>query len=129
MKSKLIDRFGSLQKQIMEILWERSEATVHEVRDRLAKKKPLAYTTVLTVLQKLERAGWVKHREDGRSYIYSPAKSKSEAGSSALQNFLKQVFQGDPLLLFQHLVDTTDLDEKDLAELKRIIDEKRKGLK
>ncbi|MBI2948410.1 MAG: BlaI/MecI/CopY family transcriptional regulator [Verrucomicrobia bacterium] len=129
MKSKLIDRFGSLQRQIMEILWEVGEASVHDVRERLVKKKPLAYTTVLTVLQKLEQAGWVKHREDGRSYIYSSAKTRTEAGSSALQNFIKQVFQGDPLLLFQHLVETTELDEKDLAELKRIIDEKRKGLK
>ena len=129
MKSKPIDRLGSLQRQIMDALWELGEASVHAVRDRLAKKKPLAYTTVLSVLQKLERAGWLKHREDGRTYIYSPTKTRNEAGTGALQHFTKQVFRGDPLLLFQHLVETTDLDEEDLAELKRIIDEKRKGLK
>jgi predicted transcriptional regulator len=121
-----IDRLGALQKAVMEAVWEQGEATVQQVRDRLRREPLPAYTTILSVMQKLEKAGWLTHRAEGRSYIYSPVRSRQEAGASSLQSFIERVFRGDPLLLFQHLLEDEDLSDEDLKALKTMIDRRRK---
>ena len=68
MTRKRLDELGSLQLAVMEVLWKKGEGSVQSVREALArKKKSPAYTTILSVLQKLEKAGWVGHRAEGRS--------------------------------------------------------------
>ena len=59
------------QREIMEIVWERGEATVSEVRDALAQRRQLARNTVQTMIVRLEEKGWLKHREQGRTFVYS----------------------------------------------------------
>src|SRR5580698_5706917 len=100
-----IDKLGALQKAVMEAVWDLGEATVQQVRDRLGREPLPAYTTVLSVMQKLEKAGWLSHTAEGRSYLYRPVRSREEAGASSLRTFVERVFRGDPLLLFQHLLE------------------------
>ncbi len=126
MSGKQFDELGSLQQQVLETLWKLSEGTVEQVRAALGAAKKPAYTTVLSVLQKLEKAGWVTHRTEGRAYVYSAARSREQAGASALWKFVDGVFRGDPLLLFEHLIDGDRLDDSDLQTLRRMIDEKRR---
>jgi BlaI family penicillinase repressor len=121
-----IDNLGTLQKAVMEAVWELSEATVQQVRDRLQREPLPAYTTVLSVMQKLEKAGWLTHRAEGRSYIYLPIRSRQEAGATSLRTFIERVFSGDPLLLFQHLLEDEELSDGDLKTLKTMIDRRRK---
>lgn len=121
-----IDALGELQKQVMETVWSLGEATVSQVRDALDRDPPPAYTTVLSVMQKLEKAGWLKHRSEGRAYVYLPTRSRDEAGANTLRTFIDRVFRGDPLLMFQHLLDDEDLSPEELAELRKMIDRKRK---
>ena len=122
-----IDRLGELQKAVMEAVWELGEATVQQVRDRV-KREPLpAYTTILSVMQKLEKAGWLTHRASGRSYVYLPIRSRQEAGATSLRGFIDRVFRGDRLLLFQHLLADENLSNDDLKALKIMIDRRRKG--
>ena len=126
MGRKRLDELGSLQQAVMEVVWEKKEATVQEVRTAIKGRKRAAYTTVLSVLQKLEKAGWVRHRAEGRAYVYSPLRSREQEGSSALWRFIDGVFRGDPMLMFQHLMDGNRLDDEALAELRRMIDARRK---
>jgi BlaI family transcriptional regulator, penicillinase repressor len=128
MPRQSLEEMGSLQKAVMEIVWELGEATVNQVRDKLARRKRLAYTTVLTVMQKLDKAGWLTHREEGRAYVYSPTKSRQEAGRSSLRQWINRVCGGDPLAMFQHLLDDRDLTAKDLAALRKMIDKRRKEM-
>src|SRR5262245_35513952 len=121
---KRIDELGSLQQAVMDVIWDRGEATVQEVRDALGDRNP-AYTTVLSVLQKLEKSGWVTHRAAGRAYVYSARRSRQQEGSSALWKFIDGVF-GDPMLALQHLIEADRLSDRELAELRRLIDERRK---
>ena len=126
MARALFDRLGVLQKAVMEAVWELGEATVQQVRDRV-KREPLpAYTTILSVMQKLEKAGWLTHRALGRSYIYLPIRSRQEAGASSLRSFIDGVFRGDRLLMFQHLLEDENLSDEDLKALKTMIDRRRK---
>ena len=126
MGRKRIDQLGSLQRAVMEVLWERGEATVQETVDSLPADPRPAYTTVLSVLQKLEKAGWTRHRSEGRKHIYSACRTRVEEGVSALRKFIDGVFAGDPRLLFQHLIDDDRLSEGELADLQEMIDSRRK---
>ncbi|MHC5114947.1 MAG: BlaI/MecI/CopY family transcriptional regulator [Planctomycetota bacterium] len=119
-----IDQLGDLQAAVMEIVWERGEATVRDVRERLPEPGP-AYTTVLTVMQKLAKAGWLTHRAEGRTYVYRATRSRSEAGQSVLRRVVGRVFDGDRLLAFQHLIDD-EVGEDELAALQELIDRKRR---
>lgn len=129
MTRKHIDELGTLQQAVMEVLWDRGEGTVQAVRSALAgAQRAPAYTTVLSVLQKLEKAGWVEHRAEGRAYVYMPTRTRSEEGTSAVWKFVDGVFQGDPTLMFQHLIDDDRIDAGDLDALRRLIDERRRDL-
>ncbi len=127
MSRKRLDELGSLQQAVMEVIWKNGEATVQEVRNALKGGRLSAYTTVLSVLQKLERAGWVKHREQGRAYVYSPLRSREQEGASALWSFIDGVFRGDPMLMFEHLIQGNRLSENEVAELRRMLDARRGG--
>jgi BlaI family transcriptional regulator, penicillinase repressor len=126
MPKRSFDSLGELQTAVMNVVWQLGEATVGQVREHLAADKELAYTTVLSVLQKLEKAGWLKHRSDGRSYIYLPRKSRSDAGRSAVRQFTERMFGGDPLMLFEHLLDDNRLTTAELTELRKMIERRRK---
>ena len=123
-----LDSLGELQRAVMEIVWTRGEASVHDVREQLSKRKELAYTTILTTLQKLEKAGWLGHRTEGKSYVYLPTRSREQAGAGSVKRFLKQVFEGDAVAMFQHLIREGDLNEEDLREVRKMIEEKRKEM-
>ena len=126
MDRQSLDSLGQLQRAVMEVVWRRGEASVHDVLKELGPRRKLAYTTVLTVMQKLEKAGWLAHRNEGKSYIYTPTASREEAGAGSVRGFLKRVFEGDAVAMFQHLIRESDLSDEELSELRAMIDEKRK---
>ena len=129
MRRKSIDELGELQRTIMETVWELGESTVTQVRKRLAERKDLAYTTVLSAMQKLERTGWLRHRSEGKTYVYRACESRQESGTKSLRRFMDRVFQGDPLILFQHLLEDEDLSDEDLATLRKMINRRKKELR
>jgi BlaI family penicillinase repressor len=129
MSGKLLDDLGQLQRAVIEVVWNLGEASVHQVRKELASKKKLAYTTVLTAMQKLEKAGWLRHRTEGKVYIYSPTRTREQAGEKSVRKFVERMFDGDALLMFQHLMRQSKLSDKELQELRKMIDEKRKVMK
>ncbi len=129
MANRPLDNLGELQLAVMNVVWDLGEATVSAVRDRLAADKELAYTTVLSVMQKLEKGGWLKHRSDGRSYVYLPRRSRGDAERTALRQFTERAFGGDPRVLFQHLLDDERMTEDELAELRKMIERRRKELR
>jgi BlaI family penicillinase repressor len=129
MDRKPLDDLGDLQRAAIETVWELGQATVHQVRQSLARRKKLAYTTVLTALQKLEKAGWLSHRSEGKSYVYFATATRREAGAGSLKRYIKRVFDGDATLMFQHLISETKLSDDDLARLREMIDQKRKETK
>jgi BlaI family transcriptional regulator, penicillinase repressor len=129
MNKKLLDDMGDLQRAVLEQIWELGEATVHQVRERLNLKKILAYTTVLTAMQKLEKSGWLRHRLDGKTYIYIPTRTREQASGKSLKNYIERMFGGNNLLLFQHLMRENQLSENELNELRKMINDKRKEQK
>ena len=126
MSKKSLDHFGKLQRAIIETVWELGEASVREVWRRLCEDKELAYTTILTSMQRLEKDGWLRHRQEGNKNIYIPTKTRAQAGAGSVRTFIHQMFNGNAALLFQQLVEEDELSAKELRELKRLIDKKEK---
>jgi predicted transcriptional regulator len=77
-------------------------------------------------MQKLEKQGWLRHRSEGRAYVYRPARSRAQVGSGALRTLLEKMFAGDRMMMFQRLIDDHDLSDEELAALRRMIDQRRK---
>ncbi len=126
MSRKSLDHFGQLQRAVIEVVWELGEATVRQVWQRLCRRKELAYTTVLTAMQRLERAGWLKHRVDGRKHIYLPTRTRAQAGAGSVRKFVQRMFDGNALVLFRQLVEEGELSDEELRELQQMINQKRK---
>ena len=109
------------EADVMQVLWDQGPATVADVRERLAT--PLAYTTVLTVLRKLEGKGYVSRDELGRAHQYRAAVDKDLARTSALRALARKLFNNSAALLLTHAVQDHALSEDDLARIRQIIDE------
>ena len=121
-----LDNLGELQRAVIEVVWDLGQASVHEVRDQLKRDKRPAYTTVLTALQKLEKAGWLRHHAAGKSYVYVPTRTREQAGAGSVRRLMKQVFDGDSMRMFQHLISEGNLSDRDLSDLRQLIDQARK---
>ena len=106
---------GSRELDVMALLWEHGSGTVGEIRDRL--DADLAYTTVLTILRKLETKGLLRREAEGRAHRYFPRVKQRAAQKSALQRMLLGFFGGSPRALLAHLVDEHDLDPAELRAL------------
>jgi predicted transcriptional regulator len=122
-----MDDLGDLQRAVMDVLWAHGEQTVQQVRERLSAE--LAYTTVLSVMQKLERLKWVSHKEQGRAYVYRAVRTRGQESSTSLQTFIDRVFGGDRIAAFQHLLDGRALSDEELADLGRLVNQKRRERK
>ena len=120
---------ADLQMAIMQVLWERGEATVGEVRDALDSARPLAYTTVGTMLAKMERNGQVRRRAAGRAHVYRPLVKKEQVSRSMTGDLLERLFGGDLADMVCHLLDECDVSAEELARLKQLIRQKEQELK
>ena len=117
--------FTDRELDVMSVLWDLGDATVTEVRERLADK--LAYTTVLTVLRTLEQKGYVDHTGEGRAHRYRPLVKREAAGRNALRRLLDKVFQGSPELLMTHLVSDRNLSDEELRRLRKLLEARLRG--
>ena len=113
-------RLTHRELDVMSILWRAGSGTVSEVRAQLAD--PLAYTTVLWVLQTLEEKGHVRHEKEGRAYRYFPVIEKEEAGGSVLGRLMDKVFHGSAALLLAQLVGERDLPPEELRRMRDLLD-------
>jgi len=99
------------ERQIMDILYQRSSATVSEVMDALPD--PPSYSAVRATLRVLEDKGHVMHAADGPRYVYSPAVSPDQAGRSALSHLLKTFFNGSAEQAVVTLLQMSDAELSD----------------
>ena len=121
-----IHRLGDLQLQILKILWERGQGTVADVLENLSGAE-LAYTTVATMLRKMEARGLVTHRLEGRSFVYRP-KVKAEDISHRMSNHLvDRLFEGSLLDAVNHLLTTRKVSSEELGKIEQLIAEKKRS--
>jgi BlaI family transcriptional regulator, penicillinase repressor len=122
------NRLADLQLAIIQILWDRGQATVAEVREALAPRRQLAYTTVGTMLAKMEAAGYVAHRAAGRVNVYRPLLRRDQVSRSMVSDLAQRLFQGDVAEMMCHLLDGCDVSPEELARLKKLIRDKEREI-
>jgi predicted transcriptional regulator len=92
-----------LELDCMNTLWPMGEGTVREIRDRLAERRARAYTTIMTIMDRLARKGVVERRKAGRAYVYRPRLSAVEARAHALAQVVENFFGGSKEVLIAQL--------------------------
>ena len=118
-------RLGDLQLKIMKILWDRERATVGEVHEDLGKADH-AYTTVATMLRKMEARQLVRHLTVGRRFIYVAAVHPDAVTQSMADDILDRLFEGSLADMVSHLLSTRDVSKEELRRLEKVITQ-RKG--
>ncbi len=109
---------------MLRVLWDRSEATVTDVQQALRADRPLAATTIATLLSRLARRGVVSYRTEGRQYVYRAVLSERDARQHALVEVTKGLFEGDVATMVSQLLSSHELRSGDLAKVKALIAEK-----
>jgi predicted transcriptional regulator len=122
-----VHRLGDLQLRIMQILWAREEATVADVHGELAGERDLAYTTVATMLRKMEARGLVKHRLDGRSFVYRTAVGEEAVSQGMADHLVDRLFEGSLSDMVHHLLTTREISHDELSKLEKMIVEMKKA--
>ncbi len=123
-------KLDELQLAIMQVLWDKGEATVAEIQEALKDSRDLAITTIGTVLSRLEdKKKAVTHVTQGRKYVYRAIISEQETKSSMVHSLVKQLFKGQSASLVNHLLQEDELDKNELEQLKEMIKnaEKKQG--
>jgi BlaI family transcriptional regulator, penicillinase repressor len=117
---------GDLQHAIMTILWESGEATTADVHQALQGSRGLAFTTIATMLRKMEDKGVVSHRSEGRQFIYRPTITEDQVRRSMVGELVERLFAGDPKALLAHLVSEHEIEPAELSELRRHVGKDRR---
>ncbi len=116
-----------LQLSILDVLWDRGEATTQDVWERLTEGRPLALTTVATIMSRLERKRVLTHRREGRQYVYRATVSRSEVRRSKVKDLTENLFGGDATALLSHLVRADEVDAEELKRIREMLDEAVSG--
>ena len=107
----------------MKVVWRTGRASVRDVYEALREHRPVAYTTVMTMMKVLQRKGHVKVEREGRAHVYTAAKPQQRVLREMVREFLNRVFDGASEPLVQHLVRDGRLTEGELREIVRRVKE------
>ncbi len=117
-------RLGDLQLRIMKVLWRLGPTSVAEVRQQLAGDQ-LAYTTVATMLRKMENRGLVRHREEHRRFLYEATVSAEAVTQSMADDLVDRLFQGSLAEAVTHLIQSREVSREELDRLEDLIRQRR----
>jgi len=111
--------------EVMNVLWEQTACTASEVADALHDRTDWSPKTVKTLLGRLARKGVVRYREEGNRYVYSAAIPRQRYIREESASFIERVFGGEATPALMHFVRSTRLTRDEIAELRRLLDEKQ----
>jgi BlaI family transcriptional regulator, penicillinase repressor len=121
-RSQALPGLSPAQREIMEIVWARGEVSASEVRTLLSRKRDVARNTARTLLERMEKKGWLKHREEDRTYLYSAAQPRPVAIGQAVLKVVDHVCGGSPEVLLTALLDHRGLSADELARIRSMLE-------
>ena len=123
MPRKKSPQLTEAELRLMNVVWQKGSATVGEVAEALKGDPPLAYSTVLTTLRILESKGYLRHKKEGRAFIYEPTVDRQQASHGAIRHLLSRFFDNSPELLVTNLLRDERISRKEINRLKQLIAE------
>jgi predicted transcriptional regulator len=110
-----------LQLEILEVLWTTGPSTVAQVRSRLMSQRRLAYSTVATILSRMERKGLLYHEKSGRAYLYGAAVTQSQVQQAILSDLVDRLFDGKMSRAIGPMLEAHDVDSAELDEISAVV--------
>ncbi|BBO33146.1 BlaI/MecI/CopY family transcriptional regulator [Lacipirellula parvula] len=120
----MLPALSPAETEIVRLVWQLESATVQEICDALPKDRDIAYATVQTLLRRLERKGYVRHKASGKAHVFTAAVKREKVIKQTVLEFVERLFGGDPVPLLLHLADSSDLNPEDVKRLKKSIQDK-----
>jgi len=114
---------SDLELQVLSVLWRNGPCTVRDVLPAMPDGKRRAYTTVLSVMQVMEKKGLLTHTTKGKTHVYRPTVTRRQVVGPMLREMVKNIFGGSPSLVVQQLVNNENLDAVELAAIKKILND------
>jgi BlaI family transcriptional regulator, penicillinase repressor len=115
---------SAAETEVMLVLWGIGSGSVADIQSALRPERDIAYTTVATLLSRMEVKGAVVSKKSGRSYVFSPLATKADFQQNKLSGLVQQFFEGRPSSLASHFIKTNSFSEQELAELRLLLDQK-----
>ena len=106
------------------MVWDLKQATVQQVYNTLPANRKVSYVTVATLLRRLEEKGYLKHRAQGKAFIYTPAVKKEEVINRTIGDLVQRLFGGNPVPLMQHLALHSGISDEDIKKLRDLAKKK-----
>jgi BlaI family penicillinase repressor len=116
---------SDLQLATIRVLWDKGEASAAEVQLSMKRSRPLAITTVSTLLARLEKKGIVTHRSVGRTFVYRARVSELDMRRKAISGVIRNLFRGNPSEVVGQILSERDVSEEDLERMRRMIQDAR----
>ena len=117
-------RPSDLEMQVLAVLWDKGPATVRHVLDAMPDGKQRAYTTVLSVMQVMEKKGLLDHTRDGLAHVYRPRVTRNQVYRPLMKGLLKNLFAGKASRAMQFLLAEAEVDEAELKEIRKLINDR-----
>jgi BlaI family transcriptional regulator, penicillinase repressor len=121
MPPKRSETLTEAELRVMNVLWQKGQATVQQVLDSMPEKLKLAYNSVLTTIRVLENKGYLGHKKDGRAHIYEPLIARAEASRSEVRHLVSRFFANSHESLLLNLLEERNIDADELKRLRRIL--------
>jgi predicted transcriptional regulator len=112
------------ETEVLRLVWQSQEATVQQVYDALPANRNVTYVTVATLLRRLEKKGYLKHRVRGKAFVYAPAAKKEDVIRRTIGDLVERLFGGNPVPLMQHLAQHSGITDEDIERLKELAKKK-----
>ena len=109
--------------EILDLLWEKKQATVRDIHGEISRRRPTAYTTILKQLQIMHEKGLVRRNEKDKAHIYKPARSQEQTQRKLVSDLLEKAFRGSALKLVQHVLETKPASREELDAIRRMIND------
>ncbi len=122
MTKRELQNISPAETEILRLVWQLGEATVQQVCDNLPRERDIAYATVQTLLRRLEKKGYLKHRAKGKAYVFYPSAKREAVITRSVNDFLGRLFGGDPIPLMHYLAEHGKITAEDIEALKRLIE-------
>ncbi len=120
-------KLSEFETEVMQLFWKYSKASAPEVHEVISQNREVTYSTVKTIIDRLEKKHALKRKEQqGRTIYYSAAISAKKLRKPMLNNFIQKVFGGDKQQLINHLLNDEPLSEDDISYLQNLIDKQQK---
>jgi BlaI family transcriptional regulator, penicillinase repressor len=107
--------------RIMNVLWDKGSATVHEVLQALPPEPALAYNSVLTIIRILEKKGYVKHAKDKRAHVYTAQLDRKDASRFEVRHLVKRFFGNSDELLVLNILEEKSIDPAELERVRQLL--------